>query len=218
MAAPVGPAGPGGIELHGVSRSFRGRTVLRDVTFEVRPGELAAVIGPNGSGKTTLLRILAGLLTADAGRAVVAGAPPGAGHAGFVPPGDRGLYWRLTGRQNLAFFGRLGVGEPAALEAVADAVGARDLLDRRVGECSTGQRRRLAIARAVIARPPVLLVDEPFAELDPEGCSAVEALLATWVAEGGSVLYAAPAVGDGPPTESVVEIQTLGVRARERTR
>jgi ABC-type multidrug transport system ATPase subunit len=202
-----GPASPGSLEAEGVTRSFGARRVLEGVSLRLEAGTLAAVVGPNGSGKTTLLRVLAGVLLPDAGRVDVAGAPPGSGRSGFVPAGDRGLYWRLTGRANLEFFaGISGVGGTDVAWA-AEALDAEPLLDRRMGVCSTGQRRRVAIARALVGRPPVVLIDEPYADLDEPGCAAVEVACRSWTSGGGVVLYAAPLEAEGPEPDVRLELQ-----------
>jgi ABC-type transport system involved in cytochrome c biogenesis ATPase subunit len=116
----------------------------------------------------------------------------------------------LTGRQNLEFFARA-AGTPTssvscAIALAVEAVGATGLLATLVGECSTGQRRRLALAQAIIACPPVLLLDEPFAELDAEGTACVERLSAFWTRKGGAVIAAAPSEAGLPPGARVVPI------------
>src|SRR5207247_10796197 len=87
VAPAWGPRGRGSIRLSGVSRRFKDVQVLHDVDLDVGPGQVCALIGPNGSGKTTLLRVIAGMLTPDAGEVSVAGAPPGRGRAGYVVAG-----------------------------------------------------------------------------------------------------------------------------------
>jgi ABC-2 type transport system ATP-binding protein len=204
------PRGKGSIRVSRAARRFKGVQVLRDITLELGPGQVGALVGPNGSGKTTFLRIVAGLLTPDAGSVQVAGRPAGAGMTGYVLAGDRGLYWRLTTAQNLEFFA--GIAGLRADEArtrarqALEALAAVDLGPRRVEVCSTGQRRRIAIARGFVSRPPVVLVDEPFADLDEEGCRAVEGLMRSWADAGGAVLYAAPMPGAGPTPDVVFDL------------
>jgi len=210
-AGEFGPRSKGSIEISGVSRRFGEFEVLRHVDLAIGPGEVGALIGANGSGKTTLLRIVAGLLTPNAGSVSVAGAPPGRGLAGYVLAGDRGLYWRLTAMQNMEFFGGIAGLRPAEARAEARKIlrflGADALESKRVEVCSTGQRRRLAIARGFMAGPPVVLVDEPFADLDEEGCRAVEGLIRRWADLGGTVLYAAPMRGAGPEADVVFGVE-----------
>lgn len=193
-----GPRSPGAVSADGVSRRFGERVVLRDFSLSLEAGTIAAITGPNGSGKTTLLRLLGGVLTPDTGTILVAGLPPGRGATSFVPAGDRGLYWRLTGRANLEFFASIAGGTRQDALGAARALDAEGTLDRRMGLCSTGERRRVTIARAFATRSPVVLLDEPYADLDEAGCRAVELACRTWSEAGGLVVYAAPQEGEGP--------------------
>jgi ABC-2 type transport system ATP-binding protein len=194
------------LRIDGVSRSFGARLVLHGVSLRVEAGQIAALVGPNGSGKTTMLRILAGVLDPSSGSVSVWGRAPGHGIAGYVPAGDRMLNWRLTGRENLRFFARIrgAAGDvDSAVVAAAQTTGSVGLLDKRAGECSTGQRRRLILAVAFLGSPPVVLIDEPFSDLDEEGCVAVDAACRAWSTAGGLVLYAAPRRVDGPQADVV---------------
>ncbi|MBA3691706.1 MAG: ABC transporter ATP-binding protein [Actinobacteria bacterium] len=189
------------MSVAGLVRRFGDHTVLDGVDLDVVSGSVAMVLGDNGSGKSTLLRILAGVLDADAGRVSVAGAPPRHGLSSFVPAGDRMLHWRLTGAQNLGFFARLAGAAGPRLEAdvrfAAAALDAEDLLQRKVGECSMGQRRRLMLAVGFLARAPVVLLDEPDADLDEDGRDAVEAACRSWADHGGVVVFASPTADNG---------------------
>jgi ABC-2 type transport system ATP-binding protein len=149
---------------------------LRGIDFTVRRGRILGLVGPNGAGKTTLIRIIAGLLDPDEGRVLIDGHDPAldqraaARAVGLVLADDRSLYWRLTGRQNLEFHGALYGMSRAETSARAEevlAVAGLEDVSRRVFGYSTGMRARLAIARALIAHPPVLVLDEPTRSLDP---------------------------------------------------
>jgi ABC-2 type transport system ATP-binding protein len=149
---------------------------LRGVDFTVRRGRILGLVGPNGAGKTTLIRIIAGLLDPDEGRVLIDGHDPAldqraaARAVGLVLADDRALYWRLTGRQNLEFHGALyGMSRAEASARVEEVLAVAGLEDvsRRVFGYSTGMRARLAIARALLAHPPVLVLDEPTRSLDP---------------------------------------------------
>jgi ABC-2 type transport system ATP-binding protein len=196
-----GPLSQGSLEAQGLSRAFGDLQVLHDDKLTVGRGRIAAVVGENGTGKTTLLRILAGVLDPDAGTVTIAGRPPGHGKASFVPAGDRMLNWRLTGRQNLSFFAELAGAPPDAVDTAGGLLDAAALLDKLFGECSTGQRRRLMLAAGFVARPPVVLLDEPFADLDEPGRDTIARACRAWAGASGVVVYAAPTLSDGPPAD-----------------
>ncbi len=148
---------------------------LRGVSFAIPRGNLVGLLGPNGAGKTTLLKILCGLVLPDGGRAEVLGVRAGssalASVLGLVHGEERSFYWRLTARENLEFFARLhhlaGRSRSGRVDELLRRVKLDKDADRRFGDFSSGMRQRLAIARALLADPPVLLMDEPTRSLDP---------------------------------------------------
>ena len=166
------------IDLESVERRFGERVALSDVSARVEKGQTLVVFGPNGAGKTTLLRVVAGLLRPHAGLARVLGAELPSeswklrGQVGYV--GHEPLLYRdLTPRENLRFHARLhGVSE-SRVGAVLDAVAMTDRADDPLPELSRGMVQRIAVARAVLHDPPLLLLDEPWSGLDP---AAVELL------------------------------------------
>ena len=151
------------IKSHGLVKRFDGREALKSVSFDARRGELLAVIGPNGAGKTTLLSILAGIRDPDAGSVSL---PPG--DVGWVPQ-QAALYRRLTVTENLRLFARLEqVPDPdAAVQEMLEQTALSDRRDDQVGALSGGNQQRINIAIGLLAKPAVLLLDEPSAGLDP---------------------------------------------------
>lgn len=157
-----------------LTRRFGYRTIFREVSFDVEPGQALVLLGPNGSGKTTLLRVLAGLLTPSAGS--VEAEPP----VEFVAHQSM-LYDALTARENLRFFAQLLDLRPAEdgiVERLAQ-VGLTQWSDERVASFSHGMRQRLAIARALLHEPRTLLLDEPYNGLDQDGIRAVNEVFRT---------------------------------------
>jgi ABC-2 type transport system ATP-binding protein len=148
---------------------------LCDVDLTVETGTIHGLIGPNGSGKSTLLRILSTLLLPSSGGATVAGFDVTAAALevraaiGLSTGDDRSLYWRLTGRQNLEFYaGLYRLRSPAErIETLLGQFNLAEAADRPVGGYSQGMLHRLGLARAVLHRPRVLLLDEPTRSLDP---------------------------------------------------
>ncbi len=170
------------IELAGLTRYFGERTALREVSLKVPAGATLAVLGRNGAGKSTLLRILATLLRPHAGEVSVLGEP--LPRRGWAVRGRLGLlghdpllYRDLTGRENLLYHARLHRVPEARIAEVLAAVGMQGRDDEPVRLLSRGMVQRMAIARAVLHRPAVLLLDEPRANLDPGASELVEPLI-----------------------------------------
>ena len=170
------------IVREGVTRLYGERVALDDLSLTLPAGATLVVFGPNGAGKSTLLRILATLLRPHAGVARVLGKElPREGWAirgrvGFLAH-DPLLYRELTGRENLRFHARLhGVGTDR-IEALLDATGMTVRADDPVHTLSRGLVQRLAVCRAVLHDPPLLLLDEPRANLDPRSIELVEPLI-----------------------------------------
>ena len=178
-AAPV-------LEASGLVKRFGDREALRGVSVSAGRGELVAVIGPNGAGKTTLLSILAGIQQPDGGTV-----SKGRGEVGWVPQ-QPALYGKLTVAENLSLFARLErVVDPDAV--VARMLELSDLADRagdQVAELSSGNRQRVNIAIGLLARPEVLLLDEPSAALDPRQRDRLWQFILRLADEGTTVLYA----------------------------
>jgi heme exporter protein A len=173
---------PPAIELEGLTRRYGERVALQDVSLAVPTGATLVVFGPNGAGKSTLLRVLATLLRPHAGTASVLGhALPSEGWAVRGRIGLLGhaplLYRDLSGRENLAFHARLHGVPLARAAALIERVGLTARADDKVHTYSRGMVQRLAVCRAVLHEPDVLLLDEPRANLDPAAAELVEPLI-----------------------------------------
>jgi ABC-2 type transport system ATP-binding protein len=163
------------IEMADLGKRYRGATALTGLSLEVPAGSIFGFLGPNGAGKTTALKILAGLTRATSGTAAINGVPvttQGAHRAqiGYLAQEPRFYGW-MSGRQTLAYVSSFyaPAGGRARLDELLARVGLADAADRPTGAYSGGMRQRLGIAQALVGDPPVLLLDEPAAALDPLG-------------------------------------------------
>jgi heme exporter protein A len=170
------------IELDSLERRYGERVALAGVSVRLEQGQTLAVLGGNGAGKTTLLRVLAGLLRPHGGTARVLGAelpaerwklPAQVGYLGHEPL----LYRELSGRENLRYHADLHGVPRARVDELLAAVGMAKRADDRVRDLSKGLGQRLAVARAVLHDPALLLLDEPRANLDPAASELLEPLI-----------------------------------------
>jgi heme exporter protein A len=170
------------IELDGLERRYGERVALAGVSVRVEAGQTLAVLGGNGAGKTTLLRVLAGLLRPHGGQARVLDAklpderwklPGQIGFLGHEPL----LYRELTGRENLRYHARLHGVAQERVDSVLEQVGMERRADDPVRELSRGMVQRIAVARAVLHEPALLLLDEPRANLDPAAAELLDPLI-----------------------------------------
>ena len=183
------------IDVRKVTRRFDGVTALEDASFEVRPGEIVALLGPNGAGKTTASRIIGGILAPSEGDVLVDGVSvrqdPNTVRArcGFVTD-QPSLYDRMPLSAYLEFFARLyDVSTPGARAVeLARLLGLDDVLGKRLGAFSRGMRQKVAIARALVHDPPVLLLDEPATALDPEMAQTLRSFIVSLRARHRAIL------------------------------
>jgi heme exporter protein A len=193
---------PPGVATQELARLFGGNPALAGVTLTIPAGRCVQLTGPNGAGKTTLLRILATAIRPSFGSAAVDGLDVSA-HPELVRSRvaylshATGLYDDLTARENLAFAATmLGIESGISSEVVQevlDEIGLADVARLRVGGFSAGMRRRLALGRVLLARPSLVLLDEPFAALDMAGIQLMERLLDRWHRSGVTTLVASHA-------------------------
>lgn len=182
---------------------FRSETknveALKGVSLEIKPGEVFGLLGPNGAGKTTLIKCLTTLLLPTHGRAFINGfvltKQDNAIRAtvGCMLMGERGLYWKLTGRENLVFFGALYHLSPEDRRKRADQIIERldlgEIADRSVETYSSGQKMKLAFAKALVNDAPLLILDEPTNTLDVPSAHELRAVVRELNREGRTVIY-----------------------------
>ena len=170
------------------------RTIVDDVSFELRPGEVFGFLGPNGAGKTTTIRMLVGLIKPTRGSVTICGHDirrefeKAMRCIGCIVE-NPDLYRFMTGRENLEHFARMLGVRSSEIERVAALVNLAHRLDQRVGTYSLGMRQRLGIAQAMLGDPRVLILDEPANGLDPAGIREIRELLRTLAAERGMAVF-----------------------------
>jgi ABC-2 type transport system ATP-binding protein len=183
------------IEVEGLTKSFGGRPVVRDLSMRVRRGSIYGFLGPNGSGKTTTIRMLCGLLTPDAGRGTCLGydirtqADKIRVHVGYMTQ-RFSLYQDLSVRENLEFVARVyGLADPAgAAKAMVTRLGLDGRETQLAGSLSGGWKQRLALGACTLPAPQLLLLDEPTAGVDPKARREFWSEIHALAAEGLTVL------------------------------
>lgn len=205
-----------------ISKRLSGRLAVDDVSFDVRPGELFALIGPSGSGKTTTVRIICGVYTTDSGSVCLLGQErrPWSrslkNRFGYMPQ-TLSLYPRMTAAENLRYIAALhGMRVDATtrrLAEVLDLVNLVEQRDRLAGEMSGGQRRRLALAVALMHDPELLFVDEPTAGLDPALRARLWAYFRQMCASGRSVIVTTQFIDEAELTDRVAIMRAARLTA-----
>jgi ABC-2 type transport system ATP-binding protein len=189
---PAGGDQPAALHARGLTKRFGARAALSEVSFQLGPGELVGVVGPNGAGKTTLLSILAGALAPDSGRL-----EPNLVSVGWVPQ-QLALYHRLSVRENLRLFARLErvADVEVAVSQMLERTGLAERAEDPVDRLSGGNRQRVNIAIGLLARPSVLLLDEPSSALDPRQRERLWEFIADLGSGGTTVVFATHDVGE----------------------
>jgi len=172
---------------------------LKDINLEVKTGEIFGLLGPNGAGKTTLIKILTTLLLPTGGQAIVNGFDTSReedkvrASTGCMLMGERGLYWKMTGRENLEYFGALYHYSPRDRKQRAQEIIALlnldEIADRMVETYSSGQKMKLAFAKSLINDAPLLILDEPTNTLDVPSASELRAIVRQMNREGKTIIY-----------------------------
>lgn len=209
--APSAPARrePGAIELDGLTKTYgSGRAALPavdEVRLTVAPGQVFGLLGPNGAGKTTAIKMMCGLVTPTSGAVRVSGFDIGRQRSlavqqiGAVLEGSRNVYWSLTAWQNLLYFGRLkglrGREIRPRAEQLLRELGLWDRRDQLVGGFSRGMQQKVAISAALIADPPVVLLDEPTLGLDVEAARTVKDWISRLARDGKTVVLTTHQLG-----------------------
>jgi ABC-2 type transport system ATP-binding protein len=188
------------IEVTGLRKHFGPATALDGMTFTVEPGQVTGFVGPNGAGKSTTMRIILGLDAAEAGRATIGGQPYAAlrrplQHIGALLDAAA-LQPSRSARNHLLWLAH-SQGLPARrVDEVLDLAGLSAVKRRKAGGYSLGMRQRLGIAAALLGDPPVLMMDEPFNGMDPEGIAWMRTFLRALAAEGRAVLVSSHLMGE----------------------
>ncbi|MET0297403.1 MAG: ATP-binding cassette domain-containing protein [Microbacterium sp.] len=183
------------LTLTGITKSYGGRRVLDDITFDVRPGRLTGFVGGNGAGKTTTMRIILGVLAKDDGAVALDGAAVTAADRrsfGYMPE-ERGLYPKMKVLEHIVYLARLhGFSKTDATtraRALLEQLGLGERLDDDIETLSLGNQQRAQIAAALVHDPKVLILDEPFSGLDPLAVDVVAGVLQQRAAAGTAVLF-----------------------------
>ncbi|MEU0619666.1 ABC transporter ATP-binding protein [Streptomyces rubiginosohelvolus] len=208
------PADGRTLEFRGLSKRYRDRSAVQDLSFTVRPGRVTGFLGPNGAGKTTTLRMLLGLTAPTSGTATIGGQRYRDLRQPLRTVGamldESGTHRRRTGRDHLRVQ-CAATGLPARrADEVLDQVGLARAGGRRYEEYSLGMRQRLNLAQALLGDPPVLILDEPANGLDPEGIAWMRALLKGLAVEGRTVLVSSHLISEVEQTADDLVIISQG--------
>jgi Cu-processing system ATP-binding protein len=211
------------VAIQNVDKSYGRIRALREVSFDLAPGRICALVGHNGAGKTTLIKLMLGLIQPSGGAIRVLGEDPAAGEfsarraLGYLPE-NVAFNAALTGRETLSFYARLKRLKPTTGRALLDRVGlGSDAADRRVGTYSKGMRQRLGLAQALLGRPRILLLDEPTTGLDPALRQTFYDILQELRDDGATVLISSHALSELEGRAEHVLIMNRGILVAQGT-
>ena len=196
---------PAAVKVDRLEKTFGKNHVLRGISFEASPGEIFGLLGPNGAGKTTTLRIICTLLAPDAGSVEVLGfntrtAPQEVRARVGVVTAEIGVYPRLTARENISYFAELsGMADGdlnEKVDAVIDRLDMHEFARQRAESLSSGQKQKVAIARAIVHDPPVLMFDEPTSNLDVLASREIREFMVESKGRGKSVIFSTHVLHD----------------------
>ena len=207
------------LSLSGVTKRYGFVTALQDISLSVFGGEFVAIFGPNGAGKSTLLRVISGLMQPTRGSVKMAGVAANRARLGYVSHQSM-LYNEMTGLENLVFFAQLHGVENPRQEAsrLLDRMGLTTAGRQLVQGYSRGMKQRLTLARALLHRPGMLLLDEPYAGLDQQGKDLLTTTLRSLHRKGKTILLVTHNLADGLDLCTRVVIQHRGQLVYEGTR
>jgi sodium transport system ATP-binding protein len=196
---------PAAVKVDRLEKTLGKNHVLRGISFEASTGEIFGLLGPNGAGKTTTLRVICTLLAPDAGSVEVLGfstltAPQEVRRRVGVVTAEIGVYPRLTARENISYFAELsGVADgdlSRKVEAVIERLDMRDFAKQRAESLSSGQKQKVAIARAIVHDPPVLMFDEPTSNLDVLASREIREFMVESKGRGKCVIFSTHVLHD----------------------
>ena len=183
------------LSLENISKSFAGKTAVKDVSFNITKGEIVGFLGPNGAGKTTTLRMALGLILPDSGSVRLFGEASGErafGRIGFLPE-ERGLYRKMSARDAIAHIARLnGMKKAAALtqaDTMLDKYGLGDIKRKKIKTLSKGMAQKVQLIAAIAHDPEFLVLDEPFSGLDPVNQKLLEDMVRDIAARGRTIIF-----------------------------
>src|SRR5580693_5989236 len=202
------------IEVNGLRKRFGPAVALDGISFTVRPGQVTGFVGPNGAGKSTTMRVILGLDAADSGTALIGGQPyrtlrQPLSHVGALLDAAA-LQPSRSGRNHLLWLACSQGLTAKRVDEVAGQVGLRSVIRRKAGGYSLGMRQRLGIAAALLGDPPVLMLDEPFNGMDPEGIIWMRGFLRALAAQGRAVLVSSHLMSELEDTADQVVVAGRG--------